>query len=136
MPFEVGSAGRRSSPDGPGMPPARSKTLGQVDAAFDGLRVPAIEERRVSDRSDAQAATFVGDLRAERCSFIALGPEESEFYQFVGAKLFLELGKKRWCQSAFAQLKRRLQLLAQSAEIRFLRAGEREFVHVSDGLHG
>ena len=89
----------------------------------------AIEQCSVADRADTNTAALVGDLVAERRAFVAVRAEETKFHQLVRAQQSLQLGEECRSEAAFAELERRGKRLAESAEVRSLRAGEREIVH-------
>jgi hypothetical protein len=108
------------------MPAATSR---QRNRAFLRLGILPVEQRGVADGADAHAAAFVGDLRTEDFAFVAFGAEETELHQLVRAEEFVEFDKESRREAAFAELQRRVELLALAAEIRFLRAGERKVIH-------
>jgi hypothetical protein len=76
--------------------------LRQIDTALRRLGIAAVKKRGVADRAHADAAAFVGNLRAESGAFIALGAEETKLYELVRAELFLQFGVERRSESAFA----------------------------------
>src|ERR1051326_8249641 len=90
--------------------------LRQRDASLRRLGMLAIKERGVSHRTDADAATFVGDFCAELLALVALEPEEAQLHQLVRAQCALQLGEERGRESAFAELERRLELLSDPAQ--------------------
>lgn len=81
------------------------------------------------DRADAHATAFVGDAIAEFGAFIAFGTEETNFHELVGVEAALEFFEELFAQTGFADLQRRIETLAEAAQVGFLRAGERKFVH-------
>lgn len=93
------------------------------------VRILPVEERGMTHRADAHAATFVGDLNAECRPLIAVGPEETQFYEFVGPQLQLQFGKESRRQSGAPNLQVIRQPLAKTAEVGFLGTGEGKFVH-------
>lgn len=102
-----------------------------------GLGVLAIKERGVADGADAEAVAFGGDFFAERGAGVAVGvADEAEFHEFVGAEGAGEFAEKRGREAVFADFERRFELLAEGAEFRFLRAGERSVFHVGTGMAG
>ena len=80
--------------------------------------------------TDADAATFVGDLVAECGAFGAFGPEETELYQLIAVQRALQFLEERWREPGAADLERRFEPLTEAAKVGFLCAAEREILHV------
>ena len=91
----------------------------------------AVEERGGADRAHEHATTFIGDLSGEGGAFIALGGDEANLDEFAGVQVLLKLDEKLGREAAFADFDGRFEGLADPAEKSFLRAGEREVIHVS-----
>src|SRR5258708_7189182 len=109
--------------------PGKGASGRQRHAPFLRLGILPVKQRRVPDRADAHVTALVGDLHAELRALIAFGAEETQFHQFVRAKLLLQLREKIRREPALAEFQRGIELLAESAEKRFLRAGEWEVIH-------
>ena len=101
----------------------------QRDHARLRIRILAIEERGVAHGADADAATFVSDLFAERGAFVAIGTEETQLHEFMSAQKFLELGEKFRRESAATDFQSVVERLPEATQVGPLGAGEREFVH-------
>lgn len=93
-----------------------------------------IEKRGMADRADADATAFVGDAVAELGPFVALGAEETELHELVGAEELLQLGEKARSEAAAAKLEGGFERLTKTTQVRALRAREREFVHENEHL--
>jgi hypothetical protein len=93
------------------------------------IRILPVEKRGVAYGADANTASFVGDLVAERSAFVAVGAEEPEFHELVSAEKSLELGEEFRGESSAAHLQSIVERLAKAAQVGLLSAGEGEFVH-------
>ena len=62
------------------------------------IRILPEEQGGVPDGADAHAAALVGDLLAHRRALVAIGPDEAELNEFVGAQEFLQFGEERLSQ--------------------------------------
>jgi hypothetical protein len=100
------------------------------DARF-GIRILSVEQRGVSHGAHEDAPAFIGDLGAERGSFIAVGAEETQLHQLVRTEEFLQLGEEFRSESATPDLQAIRERLSDSTQVGLLGAGEWEFVHQS-----
>ncbi len=86
----------------------------------------------MADGADAGAMSLGLDLKRERAARRAINVgDKAELDEIVGAEGAAQLGEEGRREPVFADLDDGIEFLTEGAELGFLRAGEREVIHVS-----
>lgn len=101
----------------------------QFHAPLFWIRVLAEEKRGMADGADAHATTLIGNLGAFDVTLVPIGSEETQLYELVRAECLLQLLQKFGRKPLATDLEDGVEFLAEAAQVRTLRAGERKFVH-------